>query len=126
MTTRVVDLHNLTPQQVEAIADLVYVGRAQRFSKKKCARVTSDWASPFKPKDYPREKNPAAACVEAYRQDLLKKPALLARLPELRGKVLACWCCDWPGHGEPPAPCHAVLLARMADGAGIASGQEKG
>jgi hypothetical protein len=24
--------------------------------------------------------------------------------------------CDWPGHGEPSSPCHAVLLARLAEG----------
>ena len=41
---------------------------------------------------------------------------LRSRLGELRGKVLGCWCCDWDGHGAPARPCHAVILARMADG----------
>ena len=32
------------------------------------------------------------AAVEAYRAWLLGQPALLARVPGLRGKVLGCWC----------------------------------
>ncbi|WP_029554790.1 DUF4326 domain-containing protein [Xanthobacter sp. 91] len=34
--------------------------------------------------------------------------ALLARLPDLRGKSLACWC-------KPGAPCHADVLLDMAN-----------
>jgi hypothetical protein len=36
-------------------------------------------------------------------------------LPELKGKALGCWCCDWDGEGEPSDPCHAVVLARLAN-----------
>lgn len=36
------------------------------------------------------------------------------RLPELRGKVLGCWCGSWQP-GEPDILCHAVVLAKMAD-----------
>ena len=35
--------------------------------------------------------------------------AILARLPELRGKNLACWC-------APGSPCHADVLLEMANG----------
>ncbi|HEX5157649.1 MAG TPA: DUF4326 domain-containing protein [Ktedonobacterales bacterium] len=53
----------------------------------------------------------------AYREWLLKTPALLERLPELRGKVLGCWCAPKGGivgnlHGE---TCHGEVLAWLAD-----------
>jgi hypothetical protein len=57
----------------------------------------------------------AEAAVEFCRQWVVSCPALRARLPELRGKILGCWCCDWDGTGEPSRPCHAVILARLAD-----------
>jgi hypothetical protein len=37
-----------------------------------------------------------------------------AEVPRLRGKTLGCWCGDWTW-GEPPIPCHAVVLARLAE-----------
>jgi hypothetical protein len=45
----------------------------------------------------------------------LKRRRILEGLPDLRGKTLGCWCCDWDGTGEPEKPCHAVVLARLAD-----------
>jgi hypothetical protein len=44
--------------------------------------------------------------------------AIVEALPSLRGKRLGCWCCDWDGTGEPPKPCHAVVLAKLADALG--------
>lgn len=38
---------------------------------------------------------------------LLAQPALLARLPELRGKRLGCWCS--------PAACHGDILAKYVN-----------
>ncbi len=40
-----------------------------------------------------------------------KRAALLARLPELRGKDLACWC-PLPVDGEPDH-CHAAVLLEL-------------
>ena len=42
-----------------------------------------------------------------YRAYILSRPDLLARLPELKGKVLGCWC-----H---PLTCHGDVLAELAD-----------
>ncbi|MBX6723654.1 MAG: DUF4326 domain-containing protein, partial [Dactylosporangium sp.] len=42
-----------------------------------------------------------------YEAWLRTRPDLMARLPELRGRVLACWCA--------PKPCHGDVLARLAD-----------
>lgn len=42
-----------------------------------------------------------------YEAWLMTQPHLLARIPELRGKILGCWCA--------PRPCHGDVLARLAD-----------
>jgi hypothetical protein len=61
------------------------------------------------------------ACVRSFRSWLLddsgrlgheeRRAKLLARLPELRGKDLACWC-------KPGAACHADVLLELANEAG--------
>jgi hypothetical protein len=45
--------------------------------------------------------------IQKYRAWILTQPHLLARLPELRGKVLGCWCA--------PQACHGDVLAELAD-----------
>jgi hypothetical protein len=35
-------------------------------------------------------------------------------LPSLRGKILGCWC-GWWEPGWPEIPCHAVVLAQLAN-----------
>lgn len=51
--------------------------------------------------------------VECYREMLASEgetaEALRSRLPELRGKNLACWC-------KPGEPCHADVLLELANG----------
>jgi hypothetical protein len=48
-----------------------------------------------------------ADAIAAYEVWILLQPALLARLHELRGKRLGCWC--------KPGLCHGDVLARLAD-----------
>jgi hypothetical protein len=57
-----------------------------------------------------------AEVIEKYRQHILNSPALLAAIPELRGKVLACWCAP-PGGvaATDPLVCHGQILAALAD-----------
>jgi len=45
--------------------------------------------------------------ITNYRDHLLSRPELIAALPELRGKDLACWCA--------PEPCHGEVLLELAD-----------
>lgn len=45
--------------------------------------------------------------IERFEQYLLDTPELMARLHELKGKTLGCWCA--------PKPCHGDVLARLAD-----------
>jgi hypothetical protein len=65
----------------------------------------SDWGNPFEmPADGDR-----ATVIAHYEQHYLPyKPSLLARLGELQGKALCCWCA--------PEPCHGDVLKRRADG----------
>lgn len=45
--------------------------------------------------------------IAKYRAYLLSRPDLMAQLPELRGKVLGCWC--------KPSICHGDVLAELAN-----------
>jgi hypothetical protein len=70
----------------------------------------SEWGNPFSHRNgtlaaYKVDTREEA--VAAYRKWLLAKPELLKRLPELKGKVLACWC--------KPLACHGDVLAELAD-----------
>ncbi|MEU5158342.1 DUF4326 domain-containing protein [Streptomyces sp. NPDC020875] len=84
-----------------AYADVVYVGRA--MNRGGWHLKGSPLASPFRPgPDGTREE-----VVAAYRDYLLARPDLLARLPALRGHRLGCWCV--------PEKCHAEVIAELAD-----------
>lgn len=75
----------------------VYIGRP------------SKWGNPFQlqGKRSRFKTQPAADPISAYREWILTQPELMAALPELRGKVLGCWC--------KPGPCHGDVLAELAD-----------
>lgn len=77
----------------------VYIGRA-------CYGLpASPWGNPFKvPKGYDIHADPdrILAKYEAYVRSC---PDLMAALPGLDGKVLACWCA--------PNPCHGDVLLKL-------------
>jgi len=78
----------------------VYIGRP------------SIWGNPFSHRDFTKAQfkvETREQAVEAYRQWIKTQPQLLARLPELKGKVLACWC--------KPQSCHGDVLAELAESA---------
>ncbi len=86
-------------RQATAEGRYVYVGRGRG----------SKWGNPFTFKggtlaDFVVPKDEVLPQFEAW---LREQPALMAALPELRGKVLGCWC--------KPGPCHGDILARLAD-----------
>ncbi|MFD7552498.1 DUF4326 domain-containing protein [Streptomyces sp. NPDC059578] len=84
-----------------AYDDVVYVGRAMHRGGWHLAG--SPLASPYRPgPDGSREE-----VLAQYREHLLSRPDLLALLPELRGHRLGCWCV--------PLPCHAQVIAELAD-----------
>lgn len=92
------------PRLENAPKGLVYVGRRM------APRKRGNWdlqkhplANPYSVKLLGSNE----AAVAAYARHLLREPGLLARVPLLRGSVLACWCA--------PEPCHADVLAQLAD-----------
>jgi hypothetical protein len=69
----------------------VYIGRP------------SKWGNPFRVgRDGGRGQ-----VIERYREWLRSQHSLMAALPELRGKVLGCWC--------KPLACHGDVLVEMAN-----------
>jgi hypothetical protein len=69
----------------------VYIGRP------------SKWGNPFVVgKDGTREQ-----VIATYRQWIVSQTALMAALPELKGKTLGCWCA--------PHACHGDVLADLAN-----------
>lgn len=72
-------------------------------------RVDADWFHATFTKDQIR----TLPVSELYDRWLDTRPDLLARVPELVGRNLYCWCDTWR-RGEPEIPCHAVRLAVRA------------
>jgi hypothetical protein len=79
--------------------DGVYIGR--RMSR--YGLEESVWANPFKE----GRDGTLSEVIAKYHERLLQQPELLARLHELRGRALCCWC--WP------KPCHGDVLLRLAN-----------
>lgn len=69
----------------------VYIGRG------------SDWGNPFRIGEHGSRQS----VIDQFEAHLRQQPDLLARLSELRGRRLGCYCA--------PLPCHGHVLARYAD-----------
>lgn len=70
----------------------------------------SPWGNPYSDRPGTLARYQVASREEAiqkYETWLQTQPELLALLPQLRGKVLGCWC--------KPKACHGDVLARLAD-----------
>ena len=89
----------------------VYIGRAWRRPRKPKNRFhcgvqiweqdDSKWFNPFRiGRDGTREE-----VIAKYENWIRTQPKLLAALPELKGKVLGCWCA--------PKPCHGNVLIKL-------------
>lgn len=81
----------------------VYIGRPiRRAGDNPYVRAPYDWSNPFKlGRDGDRDQ-----IMARYENEYLPgRPDLLARLDELRGRVLGCWCA--------PDACHGDVLARL-------------
>jgi hypothetical protein len=85
----------------------VYVGRG------------SPWGNPYTWEGgAARSRYPVIEVADplaAYEAHVRATPALMAALPELRGKVLGCYCVRL-GTKSRVERCHGHVLARMADG----------
>jgi hypothetical protein len=79
----------------------VYIGRNMFMGGWQLRR--SIWANPFTVK----ECGSAEKACEKYEKWIRTQPELLERLPELRNKVLGCWC--------KPGACHGDVLVRLLE-----------
>jgi hypothetical protein len=85
----------------------VYIGRRAVHGR----LPESKWANPFKMgRDGTREE-----VVVKYEAWLRAQPELIAALPELRGKDLACWCA--------PLACHGDVILRLVEAQAVARGE---
>lgn len=89
-------LANMSKDASGNVADLALIrwadaeGYLQRIDRQ------SDWGNPYElGKDGDRD-----TVIESFRIYFDRKLSLHKRLGELRGKVLACWCCPEACHGE--------------------------
>jgi hypothetical protein len=109
--------------------DFVYVGRRTRNGWPE-----SPWGNPFKLSKFEGDElSQRAQAVSRFAHLVIdpdmpadleslrsKRDFIRAHYRELAGKTLGCWCCDLDG--PPPGGygdgqlCHAVILARLADG----------
>jgi len=105
--TRVVAMRRIAGRVVQDCD--VYIGRECNMGGWKLAE--SPWHNPYKVGQ--RGINCASDAVAAYERYLSRRPDLIARIrPELRGKVLGCWC---KKKGKANAPCHGDVLVRWAE-----------
>jgi Domain of unknown function (DUF4326) len=93
-------------RRLDPAAGDVYIGRADRFGR----WPGSAWGNPYRvPRSAPLEQRREA--VGRYLTYLhCERPDLLARVGELRGRVLRCWC-------GPDQLCHGDALIALAEAA---------
>ena len=130
MKTTVINVRGRNRDELIAMPDFCYVGRWVSRTR----WVGSDWGNPFKVgmkrrsavgllghdiDCLPRAETLDVSLAVKFFRAWVAMPSnpLAVRIGELRGKVLGCWCVDWDGEGHPAAPCHAVVLAGLADAA---------
>ena len=76
-----------------------------------CYLPRSPWRSPFN-KAHRDGHMTVHEAIDRFHYDLVVNQLdLIARLPELQGKTLACWC--------KPGPCHGDVIARLVDTVGV-------
>lgn len=90
-------------QWAQSTGRYVYIGMATWQGK--LQHPQSPWGNPYHNPKY----GSLQRRLDLYARHLDTRPDLRARLPELRGMVLCCWCAPALCHGE-------VLLKRLQDG----------
>jgi len=75
----------------------------------------SIWGNPYSHKDGTLAQFKTESVEEAvlkFKEYVLNDPKLMSKLPELKGKVLGCWC---KTKKNPNAICHGDILAELAN-----------
>ena len=78
----------------------VYIGRLNNYK----GLPQSKWANPF----YISRDGTREEVIDKYKGYILSSPDLVIALPELKDKVLGCWC--------KPEACHGDILVELVDG----------
>jgi hypothetical protein len=78
----------------------LYMGRANKWRN----LPGSKWANPF----FMKNEGMREEVFRKYKEYVKKRPDLIAALPELMGKRLACWC-------YPPKKCHVMALVEIME-----------
>lgn len=105
--TTVIHVHD-APDNWQRNPDYVYIGRYNLHH----GLQRSIWHNPYRIKDLDglplNDTEKRASVINKYAAYLEREPQLLARLPELEGKTLVCWCKQ---HGT-DTPCHGDILSK--------------
>lgn len=91
----------------------VYIGRRARHFRLGWL-PSSPWANPYKIESM--SPNTPDVVLAAYERHVRGDAALMARLHELRGKRLGCWCKAYPGRvARFGGRCHGDVLVRLVE-----------
>lgn len=100
-TTKVVNIRRDAAEVKQAVRDgrYTYIGRG----------MGSLWGNPFTWKTGTQADFlvPKDECLTRYEAWIRQQPDLMAKLPDLRGRILGCFC--------KPAPCHGDILVRLIE-----------
>lgn len=115
MTTTVIDLHDRRDHpdyDPDLNSNIVYVSRRQwwgpgRLLEGHPLRNPHTVDSPCRARGCHGTIHTREESIAAYCGRLIAHPELLAQVPVLRGRVLACWCT--------PQLCHGHVLAALAE-----------
>jgi hypothetical protein len=93
---------------------LVYVARFQFWGKGRHFRG-SPFKNPYSVKAYGLDE-----ALRLYERHLRNSPELLAKLAELEGKTLACWCAGKDGAPDvltaaDPVVCHGQIILKLIE-----------
>lgn len=101
LATKVINLNHKPRSDLDSFT---YIGRRHppRAARGKAEFEASPWANYYSVERYGRD-----GAIKRYEENLRSKPDLMARLPELEGKTLACWC--------KPDACHGDVLVRLVE-----------
>lgn len=108
LEAKVVDIHKKFGNSFD-----VYIGRRQPYTE----YTESKWANPYlmdkikNGKIIKKRDGTAKEVVEKYRKYLLNNEKLMNSLPELRGKILGCWCKNQEWYKE--GLCHGDVLIEL-------------
>jgi len=89
----------------------LYCGRPMFRHKDPALRAGSIWGNPFRV----GADGDIDEVLAKYRAYVLASGLLVARLAELKGRILGCWCCEGDARNPDPPCCHGQVLCALAD-----------